>query len=540
MWNDGYVSEIDYVFGYFPEISLPRLKFALLAQGVGHNVGTSPNYLELGFGQGLTLAINAATSSGNYYGTDFNPSQAANAIRFAEATGKPIEIFDQSFEQLAERTDLPEFDVIALHGIWSWVSDSARESILRIINEKLRPGGIVYVSHNVIPGWAPFTPLRTLLREHDSRAGAGNLVDRINGSLAFAQQISDLGVGYFGAHPAVPNWLKTMQGQDRNYLAHEYFNASWRPESFSDLSDKMAQVKLGFGASSNILENASAKYMAPEVRALLDGIEDATLRELTSDFLVNRKFRTDIFVKGGHALSANEQWDEMCRQSFVRPGFVATTPTELASGFGKVDLRADLFEPIARFMDAADGHVASFAELCGVAEEEGMSGKELIEIVTILVGTGYLTTTTDSDTIPEDFFASLRFNREICRQARYGGKAAFLAAAGIGAGIKVDRLQLLILHAMGSGYEDIADYVLETLERQGEVLGNGELDIATTRDLLNEAVVYVRQTLLPMLERVGAVASSIGNPFEVDSIERVQIDPMVVHALENGGLRASA
>src|SRR3546814_8460580 len=94
-------------------------------------VGDRPNYLELGFGQGLSLNINAATSSGQFFGTDFNPSQAAYAAQVARAGGKALRIFDDSFEDFARSDDLPQFDIIALHGIWSWVSQEARQAIDR-------------------------------------------------------------------------------------------------------------------------------------------------------------------------------------------------------------------------------------------------------------------------------------------------------------------------------------------------------------------------------------------------------------------------
>ena len=125
MSANGYISEVDYLYGYYPETSPVRLRLALLASGVGHSVGTAPNYLELGFGQGLSLSINAATNDGNFYGTDFNPAQVANALELAQATGKAISIFEDSFEQIAERGDLPQFDIIALHGIWSWIRETS-------------------------------------------------------------------------------------------------------------------------------------------------------------------------------------------------------------------------------------------------------------------------------------------------------------------------------------------------------------------------------------------------------------------------------
>src|SRR3546814_569449 len=104
--NAVYVSEVDYIYGYFSELAPVRLKLALLSRGISHDVGDRPNYLELGFGQGLSLNINAATSSGQFFGTDFNPSQAAYAAQVARAGGKALRIFDDSFEDFARRDDL--------------------------------------------------------------------------------------------------------------------------------------------------------------------------------------------------------------------------------------------------------------------------------------------------------------------------------------------------------------------------------------------------------------------------------------------------
>ena len=125
MWNEGYTSEINYTSGYYSELSPTRIQLALLACGIEHSVGENPDYLELGFGQGLSLNINAATSSGNFFGTDFNPGQVANARELARAMGKNIALLENSFEELAQRSDLPQFDIIALHGIWSWISDGS-------------------------------------------------------------------------------------------------------------------------------------------------------------------------------------------------------------------------------------------------------------------------------------------------------------------------------------------------------------------------------------------------------------------------------
>jgi SAM-dependent methyltransferase len=85
------------------------------------------------------------------------------ARKLAEASGADVQISDDSFEEFAARSDLPQFDIIALHGVWSWVSAANRAMVKQIIRQRLRPGGIVYVSYNCLPGWAPIVPIRHLM-----------------------------------------------------------------------------------------------------------------------------------------------------------------------------------------------------------------------------------------------------------------------------------------------------------------------------------------------------------------------------------------
>ena len=84
-----------------------------------------------------SVNIHAAACPGEFWGTDFNPSQAAHARALAEASGSGAILLDDSFAELAARPDLPEFDMIALHGIWTWVSEENRRVIIDIIRRKV-------------------------------------------------------------------------------------------------------------------------------------------------------------------------------------------------------------------------------------------------------------------------------------------------------------------------------------------------------------------------------------------------------------------
>src|ERR1700677_1789976 len=190
-WTSGYVSDVDYTHGYYPELAPAALSLALLNRSVNTRHSRPLCYLELGFGQGLSLNIHAAACPGEFWGTDFNPGPAANAKEMAEAAGSGAHIFDLAFEELAARDDLPEFDIIALHGIWSWISDESRAVIVELARRKLAVGGMLYISYNSTPGWSAAMPLRHLMTLQAELAGsdAQGRAGKIDAALAFTQKV---------------------------------------------------------------------------------------------------------------------------------------------------------------------------------------------------------------------------------------------------------------------------------------------------------------------------------------------------------------
>ena len=60
-WTDGYVTDIDYTHGYYPQLNPARLQLAMAAVGLDRPVVRSA--CELGFGQGLSINLHAAASA---------------------------------------------------------------------------------------------------------------------------------------------------------------------------------------------------------------------------------------------------------------------------------------------------------------------------------------------------------------------------------------------------------------------------------------------------------------------------------------------
>jgi SAM-dependent methyltransferase len=250
-WTSGYVADIGYTYGYYTELNPLRARLAFINAGLlPPEVGTA---CELGFGQGMSANLHAAASVVQWHGTDFNPSQASFAQELARVADAGARLFDESFEQFCRRDDLPGFDYIGLHGIWSWISDANRAVIVDFVRRKLKVGGVLYISYNTQPGWAAMVPMRDLLTEHAEVLGAdgAGIVSRIDSALAFADQLLAANPAYARANPQIAERLKRIKDQNRHYVAHEYFNRDWQPMAFAQMGRWLESAKLQFACSTN-------------------------------------------------------------------------------------------------------------------------------------------------------------------------------------------------------------------------------------------------------------------------------------------------
>jgi len=249
-WTAGYVADIGYTFGYYPELNPLRAHLAFINAGlVPPEHGT---HCELGFGQGMSANIHAAASGIVWYATDFNPAQVGFAQSLARASGANAHLTDEAFADFCNRPDLPNFDSIGLHGIWSWISDENRVVIVDFVRRKLKVGGVLYISYNTQPGWAARLPMRDLLTEHSEVMGVSGqgIILRIDGALDFAEKLFATIPTYANANPLVVEWLKGVKGQRRDYLAHEYFDRDWLPMPFSCMAGWLAPAKINYACSA--------------------------------------------------------------------------------------------------------------------------------------------------------------------------------------------------------------------------------------------------------------------------------------------------
>lgn len=515
-WTSGYVAELDYTHGYYREMSPAILGLAMLSRHQDHRSGRPLRYLELGFGQGLSLNIHAAACDGEFWGTDFNPTQAANARELAAASGADLRVFDQSFAEFAARDDLPEFDVIALHGIWSWISSENRRVIADIARRRLAVGGIFYVSYNTTPGWSAGIPLRQLMMLHLELATgeAQGLVPRIDAALDFAQSVVDSNARYFRANPAVAEKLKALKGENRHYLAHEFFNADWHPMPFAEVADCLDAAKLTFATSSNLMAHVDAVCLLPAQQQLLAAIPHPVLRESVRDYCENQQFRRDIFVKGPRPLTAARQHELLRRQRFVLMSAPGDIPLKVVGLAGEGNLQPEVYEPLIAALAEQGYAPKSIAELCDVPALRTIALPQIAQALVVLTAQGHAHPAQDDDAARIAAPRVEALNRHLSERAVYSSDIAFQASPVIGGGVAIGRLQQLFLGALRRGKATPQEWALDVwpvLEAQGQRVMRDGKPLATAMENISELAAMAQDFAgkrLPILMALGIVGAA--------------------------------
>ena len=467
-WTSGYVADIGYTFGYYTELNPQRIKLAFLNNGlVFPEVGKA---CELGFGQGLSANIHAAASVSQWHGTDFNPSQAGFAQELAAASGSGAKLHDEAFAEFAQR-DLPEFDYIGLHGIWSWISDENRAVIVDFIRRKLKVGGVLYISYNTLPGWGTFAPMRHLMTEHAEVLGAEGrgIVSRIDGAMDFAEKLLATNPLFSRANPQVGDRLQKMKDHSRHYLAHEYFNRDWHPMHFASMAQWLEPAKLQYACSAHYLDHIDAVNLTAEQQAFLKDIPDPMFRQTTRDFMVNQQFRKDYWVKGARSLTPLEQAQGLREQRMVmtlhRPG----VSLKVTGALGEAALTETIYAPILDLM--ADHKVRTMTQIEQAVKDTGITFAQLVQAVLVLCGNGTFSSVQDDAAITKAKKHTDKLNTHLMLKARSSNDITFLASPVTGGGVGVGRFHQLFLLALQQGKkkpEEWAAFVAQILAVQGQ------------------------------------------------------------------------
>ncbi|MFG6562220.1 class I SAM-dependent methyltransferase [Sulfitobacter sp. 1A15299] len=509
MWNSGYVSEVDYTFSHFPFLSPNSLKLAALLEGGKHTVPEAPTYLELGFGQGLSLNMHAASNPGAFWGADFSPTQTATAQEYAAFGAGNLNLFDASFEELLHRHALPQFDMIVLHGIWSWVAQKAREAVVQIACDHLKPGGLFYVSYNVKAGWEGIGPLRDLLAQHYRANLKGTVVERVKAAIAFAEDVLDSDAKFFVQNPLAKAQLNDMKKKDPIYLAHEFFNETWNPMRFSEVCKELAPAKLDYLGSSTLLDGLPSIHLTPKAKTLLDNASDKAAAGDLRDICVAQRFRRDIFVKGLRAHSEVGRQRLLLQQEFILRKQAKDLPKTIKGARGTANLDQDLYARILGTFSEQKGYITSLKGILTDPACKSLNLAQLEQAVRVLADLEVIAPISSPDAIDAARSGAQRLNAKLCRDAALDDRVGYLASPVLGTGVAVSRFEQVFIHCLSHELGDPVAHLWQVLQAQGQLLRkNGEVLQSAEANLeeLKKQFEHFQNNRLPILSRLGVVS----------------------------------
>ncbi|AUN29285.1 class I SAM-dependent methyltransferase [Niveispirillum cyanobacteriorum] len=489
-WADGYIADINYTNNFYGELLPHSLQFCMTLKGFEAPDANQPlRYCELGCGYGVTANMMAmAYPHITFDAVDFNPSQIVAARAAAESAGlQNIRFHERSFQEFLDESDLPEYDIISLHGIHSWVSLENRKHILSFIKKKLRSGGVVYISYNCSVGWLPLAPLRKLIQEH-AEASAGGRQEQISQALALTRELIETNAHYFKHVPGAVAQIKAMDQKALGYIVHEFLGQEWHPSYFADMAEELWSVKLSFAASAYLKDHVDQVNLSNEQLSLLNKIKDPNRKESLRDIMVSQGFRRDIFVRGPRKLSVARRAQILSNYRFA----LTITPDSFVSNLdtlnGKAQLSLELYGPVLQRM--AKGPV----RLMDLIEDKScskFSATSLMQMLVVLVATEQA-----SLCLPDEGYDVRRVRASAINEALFQepgmGCNLYWASPLLGSGILTDWLNVTILGALERGIDPV-DLAWTRLRDNGQRLVHESRSLRTEAENRDELARRVEQ-----------------------------------------------
>lgn len=459
-WGDGYVTDIAYLSGWYRQQSPALLALACLMNGaeVAMPAGDAPvQVLELGCGQGYAALLMAASNpTWRITAVDFNPAHIAAARDWAaEARLDNVTFIEADLATLAEDTaarDIPQADFVTLHGVWTWVSPAVQAGIVRLLRNKVRSGGIVHVSYNVLPAWGPRLGMQRLI--HDAgRLAAGRSDRQVEEGITISRALLAAEALHLRLPASTGQLLEQLSPLPVSYLAHELMNGHWKPSFMADVAAALADAKLEWVGSSQLIENFPGLTLSGPQQAVQQRFDDPLMRELVKDMCIDRALRHDVYVRGVRRITPALRDAALMDIDIGLTILPEQLPLEAAIPAGKVELSQAFYEPIAMAM--ADGP-KRVRDLLRLDRAYGKKDNPA-ELLGILVGLGFAEPAVRPDARPGA--SAMRFNQVALRRllrTENVNRPAGAASFRMGTGMTVTLLELLVADQVRQGNSDIA------------------------------------------------------------------------------------
>ncbi|MEI6158487.1 MAG: class I SAM-dependent methyltransferase [Roseococcus sp.] len=381
-WSRGYVADSTYRIAFQMAQNPAHLALVCAMAGVDWPLRQRMRIADLGCGRGYAVnALAAANPDWTVLGLDHNPVHVDEAMQFAARAGLGNALFleaDLASLTEAELDRIGAFDVVMLHGVWSWVSDAVRAGVVRFLRHCLKPGGVAYLGYNALPGAGADLALQRLLRQLAGPPGRGPGQSEAAAAQAMARLREMAPALPLQPSPLLTRLLAEPPVLESAFVAHEFLTDYWRPVFQEDLCAALLPAKLEFVGSCNLFEAMPALYCDAQELAVLDALPEGPPREFLKDLCLPRGFRADVFIRGARQL------DPATAQNAVLLAAAREWPAEspvLPTGRAQVAMQQEVWEALAAAMTEGPQSVGQLRRRIGPAAPHPT------ELLSVLLGT---------------------------------------------------------------------------------------------------------------------------------------------------------
>jgi SAM-dependent methyltransferase len=313
-----YVTDVPYARRFVRELSPAWLDFTALICGFAPPVRASGfTWCELGCGHGVTPAfLAAAHPEAQFHGIDLMPQHIAFAETLCREAGIANAHFHATDFAAAQKLDLPRFDMIVAHGVYTWVDAAAQADLMRFVDRYLKPGGLLYLSYDCLPGWAGDMPLQHLLQTLTARA-TGDSVARLDSADRIITVLQGVGADVLRLGAMGREWAELRRRLPPSYFVHQFLPPAWKPIYVTELRQAVSGIGLAPIGSATIRENVDAFTLDRPARELISATADPDLRELLRDYLLMKRFRRDVFGRAVAPLDDASVRERLCSTAFM-------------------------------------------------------------------------------------------------------------------------------------------------------------------------------------------------------------------------------
>ena len=452
-WAGGYVTERDYLRSFHKEMAPSFLRCLLTLRGRRAGDPSRPfRFLDLGCGSGFGCTLLAAANpQGTFIGVDFSPDHVLQAREVAEAAGiGNVRFIEADFADLLERPDgLGEVDILACHGVYTWVSAENRRAIVEIMRRHVATGGIVYLGYNALPGWAPMLPFRHLVQ----RLAEGRTPSGAQAAIGEARDVFALlaahDAGYLAGNGPVARWLETVNERKPSYLAHEYLPRPAGAVWHDDVARDLAPAHLTYLGSARLAENFDSINIPEPLRECVADADAQGVGQTVRDLIVNQVFRMDVFTRGATratAAEADAAFDGLAIALTAPP----PEPPAIRTAQGEMRLAEAAGRTVLGLL--AEGP-ATVGDLVARAGEAGVERRQARQVVTALLAGGVALPLATLAPRDEAVAACATLNRVVLDRARAASPLPALASPLLGNGIALETLEQRALAGEWPGAE---------------------------------------------------------------------------------------